>query len=253
MQQRIGLHVEALAAKSLPPEVKAFGRVLDPAPFVALVAELETAKISLAASQKAAGRAKGLFQAGTNTSAQTLEAAEAALEDLTHEQAVAVIRRTLRREFIQAGMGISGVNFAVAETGTIVLISNEGNARLTTALPKTHIAIMGMEKVIPTMTDLMVFLAILARSATGQKLSSYTTLVRGPRQPGDDRTPLQCLGHRPDRLEIVLGGDRKPRLHHVHAEPGQLLGQLDLFSRVHAAPGRLLAVAQGGVEDDDPV
>ncbi len=82
-------------------------------------------------------------------------------------------------------MGISGANFAVAETGTIVLISNEGNARLTTTLPRVHVAVMGMEKLIPRWTDLPVFLKLLARAATGQTLSVYTTLITGPRRPGD--------------------------------------------------------------------
>jgi L-lactate dehydrogenase complex protein LldF len=94
----------------------------------------------------------------------------------------AVARKALRQKFLQAEMGITGANFAVAETGTIVLVTNEGNGRMVTSLPRIHVALMGMEKVIPSMTDLMVFLAILARSATGQKLSSYTTLVRGPRR-----------------------------------------------------------------------
>jgi L-lactate dehydrogenase complex protein LldF len=97
----------------------------------------------------------------------------------------AAARVQLREKFLQADMGISGANFAVAETGTIVLVTNEGNGRMVTSLPRIHVAVMGIEKVIPSMTDLMVFLAILARSATGQKLSSYTTLVRGPRQPGE--------------------------------------------------------------------
>jgi L-lactate dehydrogenase complex protein LldF len=86
-------------------------------------------------------------------------------------------------------MGITGANFAVADTGTLVLVTNEGNGRMVTSLPRLHVAVMGMEKVIPSMTDLMVFLAILARSATGQKLSSYTTLVRGPRRPGELEGP----------------------------------------------------------------
>lgn len=90
-------------------------------------------------------------------------------------------RRTLRSHFAAAEVGITGVNFAVAETGTIVLVSNEGNARLTTTLPKVHIAIMGMEKVIPRLADLPVFLKILGRAATGQKLSVYTSLVTGAR------------------------------------------------------------------------
>lgn len=90
-------------------------------------------------------------------------------------------RRRLRHAFAEADAGITGVNFAVAETGTIVLVSNEGNARLTTALPRIHIAVMGMEKVIPRLADLPVFLKVLARGATGQKLSIYTSLITGCR------------------------------------------------------------------------
>jgi L-lactate dehydrogenase complex protein LldF len=105
------------------------------------------------------------------------------------EVLTAVARKALREKFLQADMGITGANFAVAETGTVVLVTNEGNGRMVTSLPRIHVAVMGMEKVIPSMTDLMVFLAILARSATGQKLSSYTTLVRGPRQPGELEGP----------------------------------------------------------------
>jgi L-lactate dehydrogenase complex protein LldF len=89
-----------------------------------------------------------------------------------------IARGELRDRFLQADMGITGANFAVAETGTVVLVTNEGNGRMVTSLPRVHVAIMGIEKVIPSLTDLMVFLAILARSATGQKLSVYTTLVR---------------------------------------------------------------------------
>src|SRR5438552_5867529 len=105
------------------------------------------------------------------------------------EVLTAVARTELRQKFLEADMGITGANFAVAETGTVVLVTNEGNGRMVTSLPRIHVAVMGMEKVIPSMTDLMVFLAILARSATGQKLSSYTTLVRGPRQPGEMEGP----------------------------------------------------------------
>ncbi len=101
------------------------------------------------------------------------------------EVLTAVARKELRQKFLQADMGITGANFAVADTGTIVLVTNEGNGRMVTSLPRVHVALMGIEKVIPSMTDLVVFLAILARSATGQKLSVYTTLVRGPRQPGE--------------------------------------------------------------------
>jgi L-lactate dehydrogenase complex protein LldF len=119
------------------------------------------------------------------------------------EVLTAVARKELRQKFLDADMGITGANFAVAETGTIVLVTNEGNGRMVTSLPRIHVAVMGMEKVIPTMTDLMVFLAILARSATGQKLSSYTTLVRGPRQPGETEGP--------EELHLILMDNGRTR------------------------------------------
>jgi L-lactate dehydrogenase complex protein LldF len=100
-----------------------------------------------------------------------------------------VAREELREKFLQADVGITGANFAVAETGTVVLVTNEGNGRMSTSLPRVHIALMGVEKVIPSMTDLMVFLAILARSATGQHLSVYTTLVQGPRRAAELEGP----------------------------------------------------------------
>ena len=100
-----------------------------------------------------------------------------------------IAREELREKFLQADLGITGVNFAVAETGTVVLVTNEGNGRMVTSLPRVHVAVMGVEKVIPSMTDLAVFLAILAKSATGQKLSVYTTLVQGPRRPGELEGP----------------------------------------------------------------
>jgi L-lactate dehydrogenase complex protein LldF len=94
-------------------------------------------------------------------------------------------RRVLRAKFRASDLGISGANFAVAETGTIVLVTNEGNGRLTTTCPRLHVALMGMEKVIPRLEDLPAFLKLLARAATGQTLSIYTTLITGPRRPGD--------------------------------------------------------------------
>jgi L-lactate dehydrogenase complex protein LldF len=94
-------------------------------------------------------------------------------------------RRLLREKFYRADLGISGVNFAVAETGTMVLVTNEGNGRLTTTCPRVHVALMGMEKVIPRMADLPVFLKLLARGATGQTLSVYTTIITGPRRAGE--------------------------------------------------------------------
>ena len=100
-----------------------------------------------------------------------------------------IARDELREKFLQADLGISGANFGVADTGTIVLVTNEGNGRMVTSLPRVHVAVMGVEKVIPSMTDLAVFLAILAKSATGQKLSVYTSLVDGPRRGGELEGP----------------------------------------------------------------
>lgn len=91
-------------------------------------------------------------------------------------------RRRLRSEFLKADLGISGVNFGIAETGTVVVVENEGNARLSTALPRVHIALMGIEKLIPRWMDLPVFLKLLTISATGQRITSYVNLLNGPKR-----------------------------------------------------------------------
>ena len=101
------------------------------------------------------------------------------------EKITATARKVLRQHFLSARMGITGVNFAVAETGTIVVVENEGNARLSVSVPDIHVAIMGIEKVIPTATDLSVFLKLLTRNATAQKISTYVNLINGKRQPGE--------------------------------------------------------------------
>jgi L-lactate dehydrogenase complex protein LldF len=101
----------------------------------------------------------------------------------------AFARQVLRRKFLEADMGLSGVNFAVAETGTLVLVTNEGNGRMVTTLPRIHVALMGLEKIIASLDDLGVFLDILGRSASGQKMSVYTSLLSGPRRPGEPDGP----------------------------------------------------------------
>jgi L-lactate dehydrogenase complex protein LldF len=118
-------------------------------------------------------------------------------------------RVALRRKFAEAEVGISGANFAIAETGSIVLVTNEGNGRLTCALPKCHIAIMGMEKVIPRLADLPYFLKVLARAATGQKLSIYTQMITGPRRcdPGD---PSELDG--PEEFHVVILDNGRSRI-----------------------------------------
>jgi L-lactate dehydrogenase complex protein LldF len=96
-------------------------------------------------------------------------------------------RRVLRGRFAEAGMGVTGVNYAVAETGTLVLVENEGNIRLTNSLPRVHVALMGIEKVIPRLEDLDVFLRLLSRSASGQKLCSYLSFLTGVKtSPGEE-------------------------------------------------------------------
>ena len=95
-------------------------------------------------------------------------------------------RQQLRSVFRRSDMSITGVNFAVAESGSIVLVTNEGNGRMATSLPKIHVALMGMEKVIPTIPDLSTMLRILIRSATGQRISSYVTMINGPKGTNED-------------------------------------------------------------------
>jgi len=96
-----------------------------------------------------------------------------------HQKLTDVARRHLRREFISAEMGVSGVNFAIADTGTITIVENEGNAGLSTSTPPVHVVLMGIEKVIPSTEHLPIFLNLLGRSGTGQKLTTYTHLIHG--------------------------------------------------------------------------
>ncbi|HHJ07007.1 MAG TPA: iron-sulfur cluster-binding protein [Anaerolineae bacterium] len=100
-----------------------------------------------------------------------------------------IARAHLRQIFLNADMGVSGANFGVAEDGSICLVTNEGNGRLTTTAPRIHVALMGMERIVPTVEDLSVMLQLLGRSATGQKLSVYTNIVAGPRRSDEEDGP----------------------------------------------------------------
>jgi L-lactate dehydrogenase complex protein LldF len=115
-----------------------------------------------------------------------------------------VARQVLRLRFAEADIGISGVNFAVAETGTILILENEGNIRLTTSVPKTHIAVMGIEKLVPRFADLDVFLKLLPRSGTGQQLTTYQSLITGTKRKPEDEGP--------DELHIVLLDNGRSRM-----------------------------------------
>jgi L-lactate dehydrogenase complex protein LldF len=101
------------------------------------------------------------------------------------QELVAEARRVLRRRYFEADVGLTGANFLIAETGSVVLVTNEGNAELTHGLPKAHIVVTSIEKVVPTFEDACTLLRILARSATGQEFSTYTTLVTGPKRAED--------------------------------------------------------------------
>ena len=101
------------------------------------------------------------------------------------EKLTMIARGYLRDIFRRCDLGITGVNFAIAETGTICVCTNEGNGRMTTTRPRVHVALAGIEKIIPRYRDLPVFLKLLARSGTGQPLTVYTTLVTGPRRSDD--------------------------------------------------------------------
>ncbi|HLK46670.1 MAG TPA: LutB/LldF family L-lactate oxidation iron-sulfur protein [Bryobacteraceae bacterium] len=124
--------------------------------------------------------------------------------DTIIENQTALARSVLRQKFLAADIGITGANFLVADSGAIVLVENEGNARLTTSAPKIHIAVAGIEKVIPRAQDLAVFLKLLARSATGQLLSVYTSFLSGPRRPGEIDGP--------DEFHVVLLDNGRTRL-----------------------------------------
>jgi L-lactate dehydrogenase complex protein LldF len=102
---------------------------------------------------------------------------------------VATARRILRNVFLTADIGVSGVNFGVAETGTLCIVTNEGNGRMVTSVPPVHVALMGMERLVPTLDDLALFLSLLPRSGTGQKLSVYTSLIHSPRRTQDADGP----------------------------------------------------------------
>lgn len=105
------------------------------------------------------------------------------------EQLTLVARRVLRDKYLRADVGITGANFAIAETGMISITENEGNARLTAALPRTMITLVGIEKVLPRLEDLALFLPMLAVMGTGQPITCYNTLYGGPRQPGEPDGP----------------------------------------------------------------
>jgi L-lactate dehydrogenase complex protein LldF len=121
------------------------------------------------------------------------------LEELTR-----TARRQLRETFHAADVGITGANFGVCDTGSIVLVTNEGNGRLVSSLPRVHVVLIGMERLVASLSDVAVLLRLLARSGTGQLLSTYTTLITGPRREGEQDGP--------DELHVVILDNGRSKL-----------------------------------------
>jgi len=130
------------------------------------------------------------------------------------DQLTAIARRVLRRKFFEADAGISGVNFAVAETGTLCLVENEGNGRMSTHVPPVHIALMGIEKVVERLEDVPPLYSLLTRSATGQQITTYFNMVSSPRGAGEKDGPRE--------VHLVILDNGRSRIH-GDAELGQTL------------------------------
>jgi len=124
------------------------------------------------------------------------------------EALTACARQLLRVKFQQARVGLSGVNFAVAETGTLCLVENEGNGRLSTTAPEVHIAVMGIEKVIARLDQVPPLLTLLTRSATGQPITTYFNMISGPRRAGEKDGPRE--------VHLILLDNGRSR---IHADP----------------------------------
>jgi L-lactate dehydrogenase complex protein LldF len=126
------------------------------------------------------------------------------IPDADPQKLVALARRKLRQAFFAAEMGISGANFIVADSGAIAISTNEGNGRLSTSLPRIHVAVTGIEKVIPRMQDLATLWPVLATSGTGQPVTTYGTLIGGPRRAGE--------ADGPEEFHVVLVDNGRSRL-----------------------------------------
>jgi L-lactate dehydrogenase complex protein LldF len=148
------------------------------------------------------------------------------------EELTMIARRVMRQKYCTADLGITGVNFAIAETGMISITENEGNARLTNALPRIHIAIMGLEKILPTMDDLALFLPMLATAGAGQGLTCYNTLIAGPRQPGEPDGPeefhIVILDNK--RTALLADPEQRDALHCIRC--GACLNVCPIFKNI---------------------
>lgn len=170
-----------------------------------------------------------------------------------------IARGVLRQKFLDADIGITGANFVVADSGAVVVVENEGNARLTHSAPKIHIAIAGIEKIIPRAQDLAVFLALLGRSATGQPMSVYTSFVSGPKRPaeidGPDEFYLILLDN--GRTKVLADEGKRESLNCIRC--GACLNHCPVYRKigghnypwVYSGPiGAILTPQFHGIEQD---
>jgi len=148
------------------------------------------------------------------------------------EELTMVARRVLREKYLQADVGITGANFAIAETGMLSITENEGNARLTAALSRTMITLLGIEKVLPRLEDLALFLPMLAAMGTGQAITCYNTLYGGPRQPGESDGPgeyhVVLLDNH--RTALLADAEQRDSLHCIRC--GACLNACPIFRNV---------------------
>jgi L-lactate dehydrogenase complex protein LldF len=148
------------------------------------------------------------------------------------EELTMIARRVLRKKYLTADIGITGANFAIAETGMISITENEGNARLTAALPKTMISLIGIEKVLPKLSELALFLPMLATMGTGQQLTCYNTMYGGPRQPGESDGPEEWNVVLLDnhRTELLADAEQRDALNCIRC--GACLNVCPIFRNV---------------------
>ena len=169
----------------------------------------------------------------------------------------ALARRVLRQKFREAGMGISGVNFAIAETGSVHLIENEGNGRMVTTVPPVHVALMGLEKIIPRLEDLPSLQRLLTRSATGQAISTYFNWLTGPRRPGEQDGPREVHLVIIDNGRSAIYGDGELRETLSCIRCGACINHCPVYARIgghaYGSPypgpiGKILTPQMAGLE-----
>ena len=150
----------------------------------------------------------------------------------TPEELTMIARDVMRQKYCEADMGISGANFAVAETGHISITENEGNARLSTSLPKILVSIVGIEKIVPKLDDLATLLPMLATAGAAQNMTCYNTLLGGPRQPGETDGPLEfhvvLLDNR--RTALLADPEQRDALHCIRC--GACLNVCPIFKNI---------------------